>query len=106
MSGALIGGLEMQMLMDMVRWQSDVSNAGRVLDAGLEKMKASVKTAMGALGVGLSVGAFAKMIQGSIDAANAAIATVTARFKASSDSLGAAVAAGSGTPVTPPAGTP
>ncbi len=36
--------------------------------------------------------------QASIDAANAAIATVTARFQASADDLGAAVAANNKTP--------
>ena len=36
--------------------------------------------------------------QGSIDAATAAIAQVTTQFKASSDKLGAAVAANPGTP--------
>ena len=71
MSGAVLGAIEVQMLMDLARWQQDVGNAGRVMDQGLAKMKSSIGSVMGGLMAGLSVAAFGNWIKSAIDAGDA-----------------------------------
>lgn len=71
MSGAVLGAIEVQMLLDLARWQNDVTNAGRVMDQGMAKIKSSVSGALGGLMAGLSVAAFTTWIKGAIDAGDA-----------------------------------
>ena len=72
MSGAVLGAIEIQMLLDNARFASDIRDAGRSLDQGLTQMKNSATSAVSGLLTGLSVGAFAGWIKGAIDAADAA----------------------------------
>lgn len=70
---AVIGGIEIQMLADLARLRQDMTQAkGLVGNATqeMQRMAGAVKTALGAIGVGLSVGAFAAWIKSAIDAAD------------------------------------
>lgn len=68
---SVLGAIEVQMLLDLARWQNDVANAGRVMDQGMAKIKSSVSGALGGLMAGLSVAAFSMWIKGAIDAGDA-----------------------------------
>jgi hypothetical protein len=70
---ALAGTLEIQMLANMARLQTDMNQAKTVVGsamANIESTVASAKAALGALGIGLGVGYFVSLIKGSIDAAD------------------------------------
>lgn len=67
----IAGTLEIQMAANMARLADDMAKSKAVVgDAmkGIEGAVASAKAALGALGVGLSVGYFVSLIKGSIDA--------------------------------------
>jgi hypothetical protein len=73
MSGAVIGGIEIQMLADLARLRQDMTDAKGIVGKAAGELQGIANTAqkaLGALGVGLSVGAFAGWIKGSIDAAD------------------------------------
>lgn len=68
---SVLGAIEVQMLMDLARWQQDITNSGRMLDTGLQKMKSNISGALGGLLAGVSVAAFGGWIKGAIDAGDA-----------------------------------
>ena len=75
MSGAVLGGIEIQMLADLARLRQDMTDAKGIVGKATDemgKMAAGLKTALGALGLGLSAAAFAGWIKGAIDAADEA----------------------------------
>jgi hypothetical protein len=68
---AVAGTLEIQLLANMARLQADMDKAKGVVASAAKNMEsaaASIKSAFGALGIGLSVAVFANLIKGSIDA--------------------------------------
>lgn len=67
----IAGSLEIQLLTNLARLQSDMNQAKGVVGGAMRSISDAVgvaKTALGALGVGLSVNYFAGLIKGSIDA--------------------------------------
>lgn len=73
MSSTVIGGIEIQMLADLARLRQDMTQAKGLVGnatADMQRMANTVKTALGAIGVGLSVGAFTAWIKSAIDAAD------------------------------------
>lgn len=67
----IAGTLEIQMLANMARLAKDMSEAKSTVERsmkGIESAVASAKTALAALGIGVSVGFFAGLINSSIDA--------------------------------------
>ena len=69
----IAGTLEIQMLANMARLQADMDTAKRSVSGAMDSIEKSVgaaKQALGALGIGLSVGYFVSLIKGSIDAAD------------------------------------
>jgi hypothetical protein len=77
---------------EVARTEGTEDSAGALITGFSAALKSAVDAALTA---------DAAANQGSINAANDAIAQVTARFVAADDKLGAAVAANSGTPPTP-----
>lgn len=69
---SLLGAIEVQMLLDLARWNSDITNANRLMDQGLLKMKQGITGALGGLVAGLGVAAFTSWIKGAIDAGDEA----------------------------------
>ena len=68
----IAGTLEIQLMANMARLQKDMDDARRAVGgamATIEKSVGMAKAALGTLGAGLTIGAFASMIKGSIDAA-------------------------------------
>lgn len=68
---AVAGTLEIQLLANVARLQSDMNQAKSSVTGamkGIESAVGSAKAALGALGIGLSVVGFANLIKGSIDA--------------------------------------
>jgi hypothetical protein len=69
----IAGRLEIEMLANMARLADDMKQARGMVGGAMKDIEKSValaKNALGALGVGLSIDAFASMIKGSIDAAD------------------------------------
>ncbi len=67
----IAGTLEIQMLANMARLQADMTQAKNMVGGAMKNIEsavASAKSALGALGVGLSIGYFASLIKGSIAA--------------------------------------
>ena len=67
----IAGQLEIQMLANMARLADDMHKAQSTVGGAMkniESLVGSAKDALGALGIGLSVGYFANLIKGSIDA--------------------------------------
>jgi uncharacterized phage infection (PIP) family protein YhgE len=72
----IAGALEIQMLADVARLRSDVQQGVGIVSAGvqqIERLAAIAKTALGAIGVGVGVGAVTALVKETIEA--------TARFK-------------------------
>ena len=70
---AIAGVLEIQMLTNIARVQSDTQQIKAMYGSSMKSIESSVaaaKSALASLGVTLGVGAFAAMIKGSIDAAD------------------------------------
>ncbi len=71
---AVAGTLEVQMLANLARLSSDMNKAKSMVGGAMKNIEgavASAKSALGALGIGLGVGAFAAFIKRTIDAADA-----------------------------------
>ena len=69
-----VGTLTIEMAANIVRLQKDMDSARKTVDSAMASIQKSVGGAqkmLGALGVGLTVGAFASWIKGAIDAADA-----------------------------------
>lgn len=69
----IAGTLEIQMLANMARLQADMDSAKRSVSSAMDSIEKSVgaaKNALGALGIGLSAGAFVAFVNGAIDAAD------------------------------------
>lgn len=69
----IAGVLEIQMLANMARLQSDMDSAKRLVSGAMGHIEKSVnaaQTALGALGIGLTAGYFAALTKASIDAAD------------------------------------
>lgn len=74
MSGAVIGGIEIQMLADLARLRQDMGDAKTIVGNAtqeLQRMASLAGKALGAIGVGLSLKAVHDMVSGFIDAAEA-----------------------------------
>lgn len=74
MSSNLLGGLGVELYADLARLRQDMAEARKTVDSGAVAMRAAADMAakaLGALGIGLSVGAFAKWIGAAIEAADA-----------------------------------
>lgn len=70
----LAGTLEIQMIAGLVRLQQDMADAKRVVgDASeqMQRMAGGIKTAFGALGIGLSVAGIVAFVKSGVDAADA-----------------------------------
>jgi len=66
-----VGQLTIEMAANVVRLEKDMAQARRSVETTMSKIQKSADTAMrslGALGIGLSVGAFASWVKGAIDA--------------------------------------
>lgn len=73
MSTAVVGGIEIQMLADLARLKRDMDECKRLVGGAAQNMQSafnSAKTALAAIGTGLSVVAFTNWIKGAIDAAD------------------------------------
>lgn len=69
---AVIGGIEIEMMANLARLRQDMEQAKGLVSSGARQMQAAAdmaKAALGGLAAGLTVGAFAKWVQGAIDAA-------------------------------------
>lgn len=69
----VVASLEIEMLANMARLQSDMDKAKRTVGGAMQQIERDVervKGVLGSLGVGLGVGYFASLIKGSIDAAD------------------------------------
>lgn len=69
----IAGSLEIQLMANVARLQKDMADAKRLVGGAMGDITKAVdhaKNALEALGVGLSVGAFAHMVKGAIDAAD------------------------------------
>lgn len=69
-----VGQLTIEMAANVARLEKDMAQARRSVETTMSKIQRSADSAMrslGALGIGLSVGAFATWIKGAIDAADA-----------------------------------
>lgn len=67
----IAGTLELQMAMNLARLSQDMSQSKTIIGGAMSSIESAVgraKAALGALGIGLSVGYFANLIKGSIDA--------------------------------------
>jgi chemotaxis protein histidine kinase CheA len=83
------GTLEIQLLANIARLQQDMDKAKSVVATtmgGIDKAVGVAKTALGALGIGLSVNAFANLIKGSINAQDE-LAKMSQRVGVSVESL-------------------
>ncbi|GCL61488.1 hypothetical protein [Pseudaquabacterium pictum] len=70
----IAGAIEIQMLADLARLKKDMDQAKGMVGSATAEMQRYAditKTALGAIGVGLSLGALKQMVQDSIDAAEA-----------------------------------
>lgn len=70
-----IGGLTIEMAADIARLRQDMESAKQAVGSAMQSIEKAAnlaKTALGALGVGISVNAFAGWIKGAIDAGDAA----------------------------------
>ncbi len=86
-----IGSIEIQMLADLARLRQDMNDAKGIVGkatADMSKMAGTLKTALGALGVGLSAAAFAGWIKGAINAADEASKLAKAAGIATKDVAG------------------
>lgn len=71
---AIAGTLEVQMLANLARLQADMTGAKNIVGSSMKSIEKSVdlaKNALGALGIGLSVGAFINLVHSTIEAADA-----------------------------------
>lgn len=69
----IAGTLELQLFANMARLQSDMNEAKRMVGGAMGSIESAVgsaKAALGALGIGLSIGYFVNLVKGSIDAAD------------------------------------
>ena len=69
----IAGSLEIQMLANMARLSKDMADAKGIVGGAMKNIEsavASAKSALGALGIGLSAGYFVSLIKASIDAAD------------------------------------
>ena len=68
---SVLGGIEVQIYAGIGRLQKDMDDAKSIVGNSMASVKSAITGALGALGAGLSVAAFAQMIKGAIDAAEA-----------------------------------
>lgn len=71
---SVLGAIEIQMLADLARLKKDMDEAKNIVGTsvrGIQDLAGGAMKALGAIGVGLSVGALVSWVKGAIDAADA-----------------------------------